>query len=225
MVGVECALIAFILILISLFGIWFSARGKSYESGFEELTTSEWTINMGLTEYEIDHTDRSGSRWYEKLAYADQTNDPKAKVVLDVAIITVALLAVALVFILAMLILTFLYGLNKANRKTGLVAGVLGTIFTMAGFVFFAIAFGWVIGSYYGPSALPRFSGFFGSSDYFIGWYEYESVWGPGWSWFLVVFAFFVMFIGTSALRAPVEEEGSQERVEEEGNFQASDNQ
>lgn len=216
MVGMECALIAFILILISLSGTWFTYKREIYERSVEDAFVAEWTLDMGLTEFEWVVVDDLESTWHEAYVYAELTDDSKVSSLHDVSTTIQALLILALAFIIAMFIMAFLIGQGRIERKRGIVPGAFAIILTIVALAYFAIAFSSVMERRAVQAPLPPVSGFWGSKMTAVDWYTYDLVWGPGWSWYLVVLAFLILLIGTIALYAPAGKKDSENMVAKE---------
>ncbi len=225
MIGVECSLIAFILVLISLPGTWFSYQGTSYLGSIVSDLSEDWHYDFRLAEYDVFHTDRWGSKWYDTREYSEAIYDNRVMVLDDIGLITLALLVLALMFIMATFILAFLVGLGRIDRRKAAFAGTLAIFFTILGLAYFSIAFTSVMESDSGTTGLPTISGFWGSEIREVDHWIYDLEWGPGQSWYLVIFAFLLLLVGTIALHTPAKKQSSDDIVKEREPSQVSDDE
>jgi len=126
-----CALIAFILVLVTLFGAWFSVSGESEAMG----VTSKVSVDMGLRDMTMT-TETMGVEATDTTSYSDMSESS----FIDVFNLTQILVILALVFTLLMFVFALLVGMGKTSSKIGVIFGALALIFVLITFVYFMVA-------------------------------------------------------------------------------------
>jgi len=180
-----CALIAFILVVITLFGTWYSFGGEG--SGMSV------SVDMGLRDMSMT-AESQGVEMSNTTSYSDLPDSA----LIDVFNLTQILVILALAFTLLMFVFALLVGLGKVSGKIGIVFGALALAFVLIAFIYFMVALPASMEET-SPTGSP-ISGFWGSESMdFIG--ESMSLsWGPGWAWYMMVIAFIFALIGTIML-------------------------
>lgn len=184
-----CALIAFILVLVTLFGAWFSMSGEGEAVG----VTAKVSVDMGLRDMTVT-TETMGVEATDTTSYSDVSESS----FVDVFNLTQILVILALVFTLLMFVFALLVGMGKMSSKIGVIFGALALIFVLITFVYFMVATPAAMEED-SPSGSPL-TGFWGSESMDFEGVSMSLSWGPGWAWYLMIVAFILALIGTILL-------------------------
>jgi lysylphosphatidylglycerol synthetase-like protein (DUF2156 family) len=186
--GFVCALIAFILVLITLFGAWFSLSGEGETMG----QTAKYSVDMGLRDMTMT-AEIMGVETKDTISYSDVEGGAP-----DVFNLTQILVILALIFTLLMFVFALLVGIGKVSGKIGMIFGALALVFVLITFVYFMVALPAEMEDD-SPTGSP-ITGFWGSEEFDISGVTMSMSWGPGWAWYMMVIAFILALIGTIML-------------------------
>lgn len=186
-----CALISFILVLITLFGTWYNISGEAETAGISgevnmDMGLRDMTMSMEAMGFEITNTTSYSDSDFSDLAFVDVFN------------LTQILVILAMIFALLMFVFALLVGMGKMSSKIGIIFGVLAMVFILIAFIYFMVAL---------PGAMEDDSpagagltGFWGSESLDFFGTSMDVSWGPGWAWYVMVIAFILALIGTIML-------------------------
>jgi len=182
-------LVSFILVLITLFGAWYSLGGETESAGI----SAKVSVDMGLRDMSMT-AETMGFEISNTTSYSDLPDSA----FIDVFNLTQILVILAMLFTLMMFVFALLVGRGKMSSKIGIIFGVLATVFILITFVYFMVAL---------PVAMEEDSptgsamtGFWGSESLDFMGTSMDMSWGPGWAWYLMAIAFILALIGTIML-------------------------
>lgn len=185
-----CALIAFILVLVTLFGAWFSMSMEGESGGY----TVKGSVDMGLRDMTMT-AEAMGMEITNTTSYSDMGDSE----FIDVFNLTQIFVILAIIFTLLFFIFALMVGMGKVGSKIGMILGVLAIVFILISFLYFMVAL---------PSTMEEddpldagISGFWGSDEISIGGDSMSVSWGPGWAWYLMIVSLILALIGTVFLK------------------------
>lgn len=197
--GFVLGLIAFVLVLVCLFGAWFTVHMEGSAMG----TTMEVDVAYGLGGAYVD-MEMMGMNMGMGMSYSELPPSSEVDEMIAVFTTTQLLVIPAVIFTLLFFIFAIMIGLGKMGGGIAVVLGVLGMIFTLIAFIYFMVAIPPTMAQQTtvpGVTGSFAMEGFWGSEsldlDLGLGSINADVSWGPGLAWYLMIVAFVMILIAT----------------------------
>ncbi|UCD91931.1 MAG: hypothetical protein JSV43_06775 [Methanobacteriota archaeon] len=198
--GFVLGLIAFVLVVICLFGPWFSVHMSGSMMGIN--IDADAGYGLGGITVDMNYMGMDASVYMSYSEVSSTGGDD----MIGVFTITQFFVIPALIFTLLFFIFAIAVGLGKMGNGIAVVLGVLGIIFTLMAFIYFAAAIPSTLAQQTTvPGVTGSFSmtGFWGSDTLNLdlgmgmGSINMDVSWGPGYAWYLMIVAFAMILIAT----------------------------